>query len=196
MAAAPVGTMGHRDGIIGRMRAIVPTSAPLVVTLTMSEPERKFFDRLRSKHFPPDRLVVGAHLTLFHALPGERLPELVGYAREVSPDCFALGIGVPRFLGGGVAYPVHADELVALHRSLQQRWKGMLTRQDAQPLRAHVTVQNKVPGAVARRTFDELTAAPHPDRATATGLRFWHYLGGPWDLAAELHFDEGEASLD
>ena len=44
---------------------------PLIVTLTLDAPARERFDALRRRHFPPERNHLAAHLTLFHALPGE-----------------------------------------------------------------------------------------------------------------------------
>lgn len=45
---------------------------PLIVTLALDEQAQARFDALRSRHFPPDRNVLDAHVTLFHALPGEQ----------------------------------------------------------------------------------------------------------------------------
>ena len=44
---------------------------PLVVTLLLEESAQARFDRLRAEHFPAERNHVQAHVTLFHALPGE-----------------------------------------------------------------------------------------------------------------------------
>ena len=43
---------------------------PLVLTLRMDEAAQARFDRERAAWFPAGRTAVGAHLTLFHALPG------------------------------------------------------------------------------------------------------------------------------
>ena len=43
---------------------------PLVLTLVLDAQSFAFFDGLRRRHFPPERNVIAAHLTLFHALPG------------------------------------------------------------------------------------------------------------------------------
>ena len=44
---------------------------PLVVTLLLDEVAQERFDALRRAHFPADRNHLQAHVTLFHALPGE-----------------------------------------------------------------------------------------------------------------------------
>jgi len=46
-------------------------SAQLILTLALDGEAFALFDRLRREHFPPERNVVPAHVTLFHALPGE-----------------------------------------------------------------------------------------------------------------------------
>jgi hypothetical protein len=164
-------------------------SPPLVVTLLLDDAAQAVFDRLRAAHFPPERNHLGAHVTLFHALPGEHegavRAELATAARV---PAFGLVVSGPRLLGRGVALDVGAPELDRLHRRLRQSFGPWLTRQDAQRLRAHVTVQNKVEPAVARALRDELAAAPLPTAATARGLGLWRYLGGPWEPLAEFGF--------
>ena len=73
-------------------------------------------------------------------------------------------------------------EAQLLHRRLQDRWRPHLTRQDGQPFRPHVTVQNKVTTEVARATLDRLHAGFEPSTARAVGLVLWRYDGGPWTL--------------
>jgi hypothetical protein len=54
---------------------------PLVLTLGLDAIATARFEALRRAHFPPDRLVVGAHLTLFHALPGQHEPDVAERVR-------------------------------------------------------------------------------------------------------------------
>lgn len=89
-------------------------------------------------------------------------------------------------LGNGVAYRVESPLLVQLHRRLQQLWQPQLTRQDLQPLRPHVTIQNKVPPAEAERLFAQLAPGFKPFSAWGTGLTLWQYLGGPWQLQQQF----------
>jgi 2'-5' RNA ligase len=81
-----------------------------------------------------------------------------------------------------VAYRLASDEAERLHRELQGRWRPHLTRQDAQPFRPHVTVQNKVAPEVARATLDRLRSTFAPRTVGAAGLELWRYDGGPWTL--------------
>jgi len=177
--APPEHARGERDRVL-----------PLVVTLLLDDAAQAAFDRLRAAHFPAGRNHLRAHVTLFHALPGEReggvRAELAAAAARV--PAFDLTVSGPRLLGRGVALDVTAPELDRLHRGLQEAFGPWLTRQDAQRLRAHVTVQNKVEPAVARALREKLAAAPLPTAATARGLGLWRYRGGPWEPVTGFGF--------
>ncbi|MGY1724788.1 2'-5' RNA ligase family protein [Blastococcus sp. SYSU DS0533] len=155
--------------------------APLVVTLLLDEGDQAAFDRLRAEHFPPERNWLQAHVTLFHALPGE---DLAAVRRDVleAADRRAFDVAVVglRLLGRGVAYELRSAELAAVHADLAARWAPWLTRQDRQRFQPHVTVQNKVDPAVARGLHERLLAGFAPWTVRARGLGLWRYLGGPW----------------
>lgn len=131
-------------------------------------------------------------MTLFHHLPGDEhdavQAELVD---AVQRDPFDLAVIGVRLLGGGVAYDLHAPEVEALHARLAAAWAPWLTRQDRQPVRPHVTVQNKVPPAQARELHARLSAAFVPAVVRAEGLALWRYLGGPWEPVSRNAFVGG-----
>jgi 2'-5' RNA ligase len=159
------------------------------VTLLLDEEAQGRFDRLRAAHFPRERNHLAAHVTLFHALPGEHLERVrdeLSTAAERPP--FGVAVTGVRFLGRGVALDLHATELTALRSSLAAAFAPWLTRQDQQWSRPHVTVQNKVEPAVARALHAELSAGFVRGTVTARGLALWRYLGGPWALEAEFPF--------
>ncbi|MCA1712715.1 MAG: 2'-5' RNA ligase family protein [Actinobacteria bacterium] len=158
---------------------------PLVVTLELDERSQQALDALRSRHFPPHRLVVGAHVTLFHALPGDQEAE-VREALDVAADREAFDVHVTgvRFLGGGVAYDLSVDPSV--RQGVAARFA--LSRQDAQPWKPHVTVQNKVPAEQARLLHQALAEAFVPWTARAEGLALWRYAGGPWEPLGSYPF--------
>jgi hypothetical protein len=165
---------------------------PLVVTALFDPDSQAELDDRRRRWFPAGRRVVGAHLTLFHALPGDRLDEVAEVLTEVTDRApIAAVVGPPISLGRGVAHPVDAPGLAAVHDRIARRFADDLTRQDRQRLRAHVTVQNKVDPDTARATLAELTARHVPWTATVTGLGLWHYRGGPWEAAGEYLFRGG-----
>lgn len=156
---------------------------PLVVTLQLDAPVQARFDAERSELFPAGRTAVGAHVTLFHALPGSLRREVeVELGRAAAIPAFPVAITEVYSLGRGVAYRLAAEEAQLLHRRLQERWRPHLTRQDAQPLRPHVTVQNKVEPQVARATLERLRTSFRPEATLAVGLELWRYDGGPWTL--------------
>ena len=133
--------------------------------------------------------MVGAHVTLFHALPGERVDDVrreLALAADRPPfDVTVTGL---RFLGRGVAFDLAAPGLSAMRADVAAAFADDLTPQDRQWRHPHVTVQNKVEPAVARALHAELSAGFTPWTATARGLGLWHYRGGPWDLDAEFPF--------
>ena len=159
------------------------------MTLLLGEEAQERFDRLRAAHFPPERNFLAAHVTLFHALPGEREDAVradLGAAARRAP--FAVDVTGVRFLGRGVAYELSSPEVDELRGALARTWAPWLTPQDRQRHRPHVTVQNKVAPEVARALHARLAAAFEPATVPARGLGLWRYLGGPWEPLAELPF--------
>lgn len=160
---------------------------PLVVTASLDPDTQDTFDALRRRHFPQDHNHLAAHLTLFHAVPGEHqaavTAALTTAARRAPLPVRVTG---PRLLGRGVAIRLDSAPLLAVRARLAQQWWPWLTRQDQSKNDLHVTVQNKVDPAVARRLHAELAAGGLPSRATVTGLALWRYLGGPWEPIARF----------
>lgn len=166
-----------------------PSSEPLIVTLLLDDDAQARFDRLRAEHFPPERNFLAAHVTLFHALPGERLDAVLADLRDAAVrEPFDVAVTGVRFLGRGVAYSLASPELAALRAGLVSAWQPWLTPQDRQKHAPHVTVQNKVAPAVARALHEQLAAEFFPYEVRARGLGLWRYLGGPWAPVAELPF--------
>lgn len=148
------------------------------------------FDALRTRHFPPDRNVVPAHVSLFHALPGEELDTVV---RDVQAACagqapFRVEVSGLRSLGRGVAYELRSPELARVRAGLAGSWRDWLTPQDQQGFRPHVTIQNKAAPEAARELHAAMKAEFVPFGFAATGLLLWRYLGGPWEPAGRFPF--------
>jgi hypothetical protein len=168
------------------------TDAPLILTLTLDEASQAFFDAQRKKYFPPKINYLGAHLTLFHALPGAEERAICDYLAEVAasqPTTLPLNVTGLKFMGRGVMYTLSNAELPALHRRLQQQWQPWLSAQDQQGLRPHITVQNKVDPAVARALLLELESGFQPFTVQGTGLALWAYRGGPWEQRQVFPFE-------
>jgi 2'-5' RNA ligase len=169
---------------------------PLIVTLVLDERAFAFFDGLRQRHFPSGRNLISAHLTLFHALPGDAEPqivrELTAVARSQAP--FRLTVTGLRSLGRGVAYTVKSTELDALRDRLAQPWQPRLTAQDRQRHQPHVTVQNKVTPNDARALLADLQTWFVPFAVTGEGLALWRYLDGPWEPVRRFLFASGRST--
>ena len=168
-----------------------PLPPPLIVTLTLDAAAQAWFDTCRTTHFPPERLAVGAHVTMFHALPGAAEPRaaalLMALCASVSP--FPVEVRGLRFLGHGVAYALSAEPAVAIRGRIAEAFAGDLTSQDSRKWSPHVTVQNKVTPELARETMAVLTGQAVPRPITATGLALWRYRGGPWETVTSARFD-------
>jgi 2'-5' RNA ligase len=165
-------------------------TAPLILTLTLDPHSFTFFDAQRRRYFPPDRNHIPAHLTLFHALPGDTLGTIAHDLRTVCADRepFPLHVAGLRSLGRGVSYRLESGDLTSLRRRLAERWGPWLTPQDRQAHSPHITVQNKVEPHAARALLAKLQAHFEPFTATGEGLELWHYRGGPWEPAGRFAF--------
>ncbi|MEH6675743.1 2'-5' RNA ligase family protein [Phenylobacterium sp.] len=163
---------------------------PLIVTAALDEGSFDWFDDLRRAHFPKARNVVPAHLTLFHALPGDQEPFI---AETLKAACarrapMTLAVRGPWFIGRGVAYRIASAELEAMRAELAQAVGPWLTPQDRAPFRPHITIQNKADPAEARTLCERLQLEFEPFDITAEGLLVWRYLGGPWEAVARVGF--------
>lgn len=166
------------------------TMAPLIVTVRMDQAAFDRFDRLRREHFPSELNLIPAHVTLFHALPGDRSEAVLGILEDACRDAAPLELraaGV-KLLGRGVAYAIEGDGLRALRGRLARSFEPWLTPQDRQGFRPHVTIQNKVAPQAARTLHTHLSAAFVPFTFPADGVLTWRYLGGPWELLRATPF--------
>lgn len=158
------------------------TRHPLILTARIAERDLEPFDRLRQAHFPPDRNVLRAHLTMFHRLPGEyeeRIVDVLNRAAESEPSLSAEVSGV-RHLGAGVAFVIASPALEAIRGTLKSAFVSWLGSQDMQTWRPHITIQNKVARAKADELHRDLHARFEPWPIDIVGLDLWAYLGGPW----------------
>ncbi|WP_343347700.1 2'-5' RNA ligase family protein [Sphingomicrobium sp. XHP0239] len=165
-------------------------SGALIVTAALGQDDLSWLNSERTEHFPPERNYLKAHLTMFHALPPSCEDEvgrlLATLASEFAPP--AARLSEVMFMGRGVAYRVHSDELQAIRSAIQARFEGMLTAQDQGGWRPHVTIQNKVDKDVARALYDQKKAAFDPRALAIRGLTLNRYLGGPWEELGSWSF--------
>lgn len=169
---------------------------PLILTLGLDAGSFAWLDALRTEHFPPERNVIPAHLTLFHALPGDHLDrieaEVEQMARSTAPP--PLHFVEPFRLSGGFAIRVESPSLLRLRETLARAFVSWLTPQDRQPYRRpHVTLMNKADRNHAARAFEQFRSSFEHRAGTAESLRLWAYLGGPWRAVNRFAF--GESNL-
>lgn len=163
---------------------------PVIVTLEIAPADIAAFNTLRALHFPGHANYLEAHLTLFYRLPGMEaaIPGILQqYAQR---PVMSLSVnGVVNF-GTGVAYTLQSPLLQELHTSLQKEFDPWLVRQDRQPLRPHITIQNKVTDFKAAQLHAQLTENFTPFDITAVGFGAWAYLRGPWKALDKFMFEE------
>lgn len=146
-------------------------------------------DALRRAHFPPERNKLRAHVTLFHALPPsceQELREVLGgLAAGPPPEVRVTGL---MKLGGGTAIALDSPGMVDIHAAIAERMHGLLTRQDAQGLRLHITIQNKVTGEAARALQASLGPTLEHREFRFHGLGLYAYEEGLWRFIRDYPF--------
>ena len=159
-----------------------------ILTLALDDASQQDFEALRQRHFPAALNRIPAHLSLFHALPGDGAVRqaLAETAEEIAP--FPALVDGVRSMGKGVMYTLASAELQGLHRRLAARFAEHLTPQDRQGFRPHIVVQNKVQPADAKLLLAQLQAGFRRREVRAEGLLWWEYLGGPWRLLERFAF--------
>ena len=168
-----------------------PELAPLILSLRLDEASFEVLNELRKQHFPRERNHLDAHVTLFHALPGEEESRIKSDLEEICArnSVLPLAFPRPRFLGRGVAIDIECPQLIQLRADATKSWRELLSPQDAQGWKhPHVTLQNKVAPDVARTLFEELNQSWQPLDGQGEGLCLWRYLGGPWEAVEEWKF--------
>ncbi|MDR6850584.1 2'-5' RNA ligase [Sphingomonas sp. BE123] len=166
------------------------TPAPIIVSALLGRQDQAEFDALRRAHFPPERNVLPAHLTLFHHLPPSALDELKHRLNAATrgvraPAARAAGL---MSLGRGVAVRIESPGLAAIRSDLSEAFAGLLTPQDAGGWRPHVTIQNKVTPAMAKLLLGALGREFRPRDVEIAGLAAWYYRGGPWEAISRHMF--------
>lgn len=165
-------------------------AAPIIVTALFGRRDQGWFDAQRAAHFPPERNVLAAHLTLFHHLPPSAEAEvkhrLNGLTRGVAAP--QARVGGLMSLGRGVAYRIESPDLVAIRRELADAFAGLLTPQDAGGWRPHVTIQNKVQPNIAKLLLTALSRDFVARDVEIAGLATWWYRGGPWEALSRHMF--------
>jgi len=128
------------------------------------------------------------HITLFHHLPPQGLEEMIRMVKETvsnfpNPTSELTDI---MHLEEGVAYQLNSSELLEFRQFYAESFHGLLTMQDRQIPRLHITVQNKVSSGKSKVIFQELHRVFGLDRLRLRVLRCTITLtdlGKNWSLA-------------
>lgn len=160
-------------------------SDPLIVTAALPPEIFGRADALRRAHFPPERNVLSAHLTLFHAIPPSCEIELRSLLSDIGTSFPPAEARIDRIisLGRGTALAVESEALMELREIIADRFAGSLTAQDSHRPRFHITIQNKVSPHDARALQAQLSPGFTPRSFTIPALEAHFYRGGPWEQA-------------
>jgi 2'-5' RNA ligase len=127
-----------------------------ILTAEMDDDSFAWLDGLRRRHFPPERNFLPAHLTLFR-LSSAQVARLRSIDLPSAP--VELRFDHVVFLGSSVALRVRSTELEGLRSEARTAVGDELSRQDSQPWKPHVTIQNKTSGDVARQLYRALDSS-------------------------------------
>ena len=162
---------------------LTAAAPPFVLTAELDGDSFSRLNDLRRRFYAPERNLVPAHVTLFHQLPGDNAREIKALLMQVTSGQAPIDLAIAevKTIGTGVAVFLRSPQLSALRDALAAEWWPWLSRQDQAGFRPHVTIQNKVSEAEARRTQREVSATFRMLRARAIGLHLWRYRNGPWE---------------
>ncbi len=157
-----------------------------IITAKMDVQSFEKLNLLREKYFPKDRNFLQAHITLFHKLPESFDLKFMTLPTTPLPIEFTQ----PYFMGFGTAIEARSPELSQLRTQIKNQVSDVLTRQDHQLKKFHVTIQNKVPADQAKTFFHDFKNQWTPFSGEIVGLLIHEYLDGPWRLKEELLFEK------
>ena len=170
-----------------------------VLTLRTDPDFHKRINNLRKLYFPAHLNKIGAHITLFHALPGSQLDTITSDLLAFTPlrTPFPIRTLEPMKMAYGVALNAKNRDADGIFSALKETWGPMggdfLSKQD-QHFKAHYTIQNKATKEVALATWEEVKDGFRGDEGTAIGLTLYQYLkGGHWKF--QRHFDFAKSTV-
>jgi hypothetical protein len=161
----------------------------LIVTAEIAQRDFSWIESLRRAHYPPQRNRVPAHLTMFQALPPSAEPELrrrLGRIVGCPPPVVRIAGLID--LGGGVALRIESQELDDIRDELADGLHGLLSGQDSDGWKPHITIQNKVAPKVARVLKASLERSFEQRPLAISGIGAHRYLDGPWEKVAVYPF--------
>lgn len=164
--------------------------APLILTAELPPDLHRWATELRRNHYPPERNLLEAHVTLFHALPPQIEDELHSLLARLAAETAPLPARLEGLmnLGRGTALRLVSPVLLELRGAIAEHFRGMLTAQDQHHPRFHITIQNKVAPEQARTLQTELAGTIIARDFAVPGLSLHRYRGGPWEPVRRFAF--------
>jgi mannose-1-phosphate guanylyltransferase len=173
-----------------------------VLTLSTSPELHDAMDRLRNKYYPAELNKVGAHLTLFHALPESKMDDIISGIRSVTQATSAYEVEASHVWSTNsiVAIKVHhhtaTNDTERIHATLRSRWANFLSKQDSGKVKLHYTLMGKVRDkemieAAFKEIRDQVEGREIETRGMATGLTLWKYRRGYWESPNVFPFATG-----
>ena len=166
------------------------SDTPLILTAELPPELHRRYTDLRTAHFPPERNYLEAHVTLFHAIPGQCRNEACRYLARLAGEVAPVPGRVEGLmsLGGGTAIKLASPEMLSLRDEIADHFHGMLTQQDQHRPRLHVTIQNKVSSKEAKALQAQLSGMIEARDFTFPGLALYIHRGGPWEFVKRFAF--------
>ncbi|KAL8684165.1 MAG: hypothetical protein Q9224_006555 [Gallowayella concinna] len=148
---------------------------------------------LRNKHFPTKINKLAAHIALFRALPGSKLPAIQKAIQNLvcQTSSFSISTGEPFLMAHGVGLNANVEPAKEIFQTLKEQWNDFLSKQD-HGFRPHYTIQNKVEKSVAEETLAEVRNSFGGSEGTVTGLLLYFYDRGYWTLKNVYWFRDGK----
>ncbi|KAL8807136.1 MAG: hypothetical protein Q9200_004791 [Gallowayella weberi] len=145
-----------------------------ILTLKTDIAHQETLTSLRNKYFPTNINKLFAHVTLFRALPGSKLPAIqVAIKRLVrQTSTFPISTGEPFLMSYGVGLDANVEPAKEIFETLRKQWSGFLSIQD-RSFKPHYTIQNYVDQSVAEETLAEVRNSFGGSAGTVQGLLLW-----------------------
>lgn len=163
--------------------------APLLVTAELPPDLLGWADAMRRAHYPPERNRLRAHVTLFHMIPpsaeGELFEILVKLGRRPPPPARIDGL---MKLQQGTALAVKSPAMTEMYADISYSLHGLLAKQNVNPARLHITIQNKVSATAARSLHAQLAPAIKPVEFRFYGFGVYAWEEGLWREIRKIPF--------
>lgn len=164
---------------------------PLILTFKLDAVSQGRLDGWREKHFPKERNLLKAHLTVYHQLPGQSIEPIKTLLAELAGSQSRIPLDFESLITkqGFVGIRVGSDALQACRSLLDLKFQALLRAQDKKIYRPHITITNLGSPTAAAQALVAMEQVFVPWSGECIGFELFHYRGGPWELAEAFHFD-------